>query len=286
MRSAYPLQKFQDWFTQQWAILWGRRIDPETVPWLMGPFGKVGSIADDFVNQIAKDEGLIIERNSTSRGLISSVTNLNLSDTELGCLSHKVIDFYENTANYNLNFDVKWNPVFKVFGILVNKLFSHRIDQLNIPTHNIRNSKTIKSEIITLLDPKSKEVKYTIWFRTFKSTGQVLYSGVYSTCILPSGKTCVKAVFPLPKGNATVIMSPSVGANGELQLHSSGKRFGDPGFYFLLNDSQGNLWAQYISSFRDHLNVFSYNENIFAEQTLTLCHQRVLRFNYEIHLKE
>ncbi len=285
MRSAYPLQKFQDWFTQQWAILWGRRINPETVPWLMGPFGKVGSISDDFVNQIAKDEGLIIERNSTSQGLISSVNNLNLSDTELDCLSYKVVDFYENTANYNLNFEVKWNPVFKIFGILVNKLFSDRINQLNIPTHIIKNSETINSEIITLSDPKSKEVKYTIWFRTFKSTGKVLYSGVYSLCTLPSGKTCVKAVFPLPQGNATVIMSPRVGANGELQLHSSGKKFGDPGFYFLLNDSQGDFWAQYIKSFRDQLNVFSHNEHIFAEQTLTLWHQRVLRFSYKIQLK-
>lgn len=283
MRLAYPVQKFQDWFTQQWVIFWGRRIEPKTVPWLMGPFGKVGSIADDFVTQLAEEEGLIIERNSASHGLISSIKELKLSDAESARLSQDIIDFYEKTTLYKLDFSVRWNPLFKIFGNLVMSLFSNRIKQLNIPTKNLEKSDQIKSEIITLKEPTSGVVKYTIWYRTIVSTGQVLYSGVYSTCMLPSGKVCIKAVFPLPKGNATVIMLPSVGSKGELCLDSSGKKFGDPGFYFLLNDSKGDFWSQYVGSFRDHLNVYCDNGNLFAEQTLTLWHHRVLRLNYEIH---
>ena len=285
MRLASPRQKFQDWFTQQWAIFWGKRIDPKKVPWLMGPFGRVGAIADDFVNNIAKDEGLVIERNATSHGLIPSMKELKLSEAESTRLSQKVIDFYERTGAYKLEFSVKWNPLFKLFGKLVTCLFSNRIKQLNIPTSNEAGLKEIISEIITLSDPKSGDVKYTGWYRTFKSTGQVLYSGVYTTCTLPSGKTCIKAVFPLPNGNATVIMSPSVGENGELRLDSSGDKFGDPGFYFLLNDFKGDFWSQYISSFRDQLNVGFHEGNIIAEQTLTLWHWRVLRFSYEIQHK-
>lgn len=282
MRLAYPKQKFQDWFTQQWAIFWGKRIEPEIVPWLMGPFGKLGAIADDFVNKIAEDESLIIKRNATSHGLIFSIKELKLSEEESARLSQNVIDFYEKTGLYKLKFSVKWNPLFKIFGKLVKYLFSNRIEQLNIPTNNVASSKQISSEIITLSDPNSGKVKYTVWYRTFKSTGQVLYSGVYATCTLPSGKACIKAVFPLPNGNATVIMSPSVGPNGELRLDSSGKKFGDPGFYFLLKDAKGDLWSQYISSFRDQLNVCCYEGKIIAEQNLTLWHFPVLRFNYEI----
>lgn len=210
---------------------------------------------------------------------------LNLSGDELSSLSQKVIGFYENTANYNLSFTVKWNPLFKGFGILVNKLFSNRINQLNIPTKNIKDTESINSEIITLSDPVSNQVKYTIWLRTIKSSGQVIYSGCYGTCKLPSGKTCIKAVFPLPKGNATVIMSPGVGTSGELILDSSGQKFGDAGFYFLLNDSKGNYWSQFISSFRDRLIIGTENDHISAEQTLTLWHQRVVKFNYKIKPK-
>lgn len=282
MQFAYPVQKFQDWFTQQWVIFWGKRIEPNVVPWLMGPFGNLGSIGDQFIDQLALSEDLIIERNSASGGLLSSIHELKLPHSESVLLSRKIVDFYENTACYKLTLSVQWNPLFKIFGKLVMLLFSNRIKQLNIPVQQ-KDINEINSEIITLRESESGRVKYTIWYRTFKATGQVLYSGMYTTCSLPSGEVCIKAVFPLPKGNATVIMLPRVGSTGELLLDASGKKFGDPGFYFLLQDSKGGYWSQYVRSFRDKLLVQSDEENIVAEQTLTLWHLRVLRFNYKMH---
>lgn len=282
MKSAYPRQKLQDRFTQRWAIFWGRRVRPEAVPWLMGPFGNLEAIGDNFVNRLAEEEGLLVARNDRTRGLLPSINALGLSDEALELLSPGVIDFYEKTSLYQLNFSLNWNPLFRIFGKLVNYLFSNRINQLNIPAGNIERSEELTSEIITLSDPVSGQVKYTVWYRTFRSTGSVLYSGVYSTCTLPSGQACIKAVFPLPKGNATVIMSPEVGSDGSLCLSSSGKKFGDPGFYFLLHDAKGKLWSQFIPAFRDQLTVGCREGNITAEQTLTLWHMRVLRFRYEI----
>ena len=113
---------------------------------------------------------------------------------------------------------------------------------MNVSIKDIKNSEELNSETITLINPSTKEVIYTVWFRTFRSTGQVIFSGVYSVCALPSGNKSVKAVFPLTKGNATVIISPSVGDKGELILDSSGRKFGDPGFYFVLRDSKGAIW--------------------------------------------
>ena len=282
MALAYPKQKFQDWLTQQWVILTGREINPNDSSWLMGPFGNLNGIGENFIYQLAEKENLLIKRDSKSNGLLTSINQLNLSDTELSSLSSKVIDFYETTANYSLDLNVQWNPFFKVFGFLLNKLFSNRINQLNIPINNIKNSELLKSEIITLSDSESNEIKYTIWLRTLKTSGQVIYSGIYSTCNLPSGKTCVKAVFPLPKGNATVIMVPKIEVNGSLTLDSSGKKFGDPGFYFLLNDSKGKYWAKFIKSFRDKLIIGEENEHLVAEQNLTLWNQKILKFHYKI----
>ena len=286
MRFAYPMQKFQDWVTQQWVILRGRKIKAEDFPWLMGPFGNLDAIEKDFIHQFAKKENLIIQINSNIKGIIPSMLKLNLSETEFSNLSKNVIAFYEKTENYNLDFSVKWNPFFKFFGILVNKLFSNRINQLNIPTKNISDSESLKSEIINLVNPTTNEIKHTFWFRCIASSGQVIYSGVYGISNLPSGKTCIKAVFPLPNGNATVLMIPSVGKNGELILDSSGKEFGDAGFYFLLKDSKGEYWSKFIRSFRDRLIIGSENDLISAEQTLTLWHIKVLTFYYKIKLKK
>jgi len=274
-------QSLQDWITQQWVILFGRQIDRKEHEWLLGPFGNTNGIGVKFIDQLAEKEQLTIDKKQKDKGLIRSINDLNLSGSDLEKLSDDVIDFYENTANYSFDLKVKWNPIFKFFGILLKILFSNRIEQLNVPIENIKDSKALKSEIIHLRDTKTGEVKRTIWLRTF-ITGEVVYSGVYETCKIPSAQTCIKAIFPLPNGSATVILIPSVGKNGELILESSGKRFGDSGFYFLLNDSRGNIWAKYIKSFEDKLVATSLDGRIAAVQTMTLWNLKVLKFEYNI----
>lgn len=282
MNLAFTMQKFQDWFTQQWVILWGRKINPSDYPWLVGPFGELNGIGEEFIHQLAAKENLIISRNAKSKGLLHSISTLELAEKDLNKLSQKVIDFYEKTADYKLQFYVEWNPFFKLFGYLVNRLFSQRINQLNIPTENIQASENLTSEIIELFSTQNNEVKYTIWLRKFESTGKVIYSGIYTTCKLPSGTACIKAIFPLPKGNATVILKPSVGDNNELILDSSGEKFGDAGFYFLLNDSKGIYWSQFIRSFKEKLVVSEEKETLKAIQTLKLWNLKVVNFEYSI----
>lgn len=249
---------------------------------MFGPFGEVSGIGEKFIHQLAEKEDLTIIRKSNSKGLLDSILSLNLSENEIKKLPKNVIDFYEKTSEYKLQLNVKWNPIFKIFGYVVNRLFSQRINQLNIPTNNIQSSENLTSEIIELVAKNTNEVKYTIWLRKFQSTGKVIYSGIYTTCLLPSGITCVKAIFPLPKGNATVILKPSVGEKNELILDSSGNKFGDAGFYFLLNDSKGNCWSKYIKSFTDKLIVSDENEKLKARQTLKLWRLKVARFEYEM----
>tara|TARA_R110000868_G_scaffold20082_2_gene85466 strand:+ start:103 stop:963 length:861 start_codon:yes stop_codon:yes gene_type:complete len=286
MGIAILKQNLQDLITQQWVILFGKKIIEDQNKWLLGPFGSTKGIGVKFIKQLAKNEQLIVDENENDKGILSSINQLNLSSEEQNKLSKSVIDFYENTSNYDFDLKVKWNPFFKGFGVLLRLLFSNRIEQLNVPIENIEDSESLKSDIIHLLDATTKEVKRTIWLRSFKTTGEVVYSGVYETCAIPSGQTCIKAIFPLPNGSATVILSPSVGENGELILTSSGKKIGDSGFYFLLNDSKGNLWTKFIKSFKDELVVSSKNENIIAIQTLTLWNLRVLQFTYHIKKKE
>lgn len=282
MNLAYTMQKFQDWFTQQWVIFTGRKINPIKETWLVGPFGELNGIGEEFINELADKENLSIQRNLKSQGLLTSINQLDLTDEELKNLSQKVIDFYEKTSNYELEFKVKWNPFFKPFGFIINRLFSRRINQLNIPLQN-NNQEKLSSEIIKLIDKNTNKVRYTIWLRKIEKTGQVIYSGIYGTCKLASNKTCIKAIFPLPKGNATVIMRPSVGKDNELILDSSGKKFGDMGFYFLLNDSKNNYWAKFVSLFTDKLVISENEENLIATQTLKLWNLKVSEFSYNIN---
>ncbi|PCJ58589.1 MAG: hypothetical protein COA79_12570 [Planctomycetota bacterium] len=287
MNFAYPSQRFQDWISQQWCIWRGKKIDPDQTDWLMGPFGNTDSIADDFFSKLALDENLEIKRNVKDGGILSSINDLELSDPEYKRLSPNISSFYENTSLYDLDLSIKWNPFYRIFGGLINYLYSNRLKQLNLPLDQSEVSAGINSEVITLSEPKTGNIKYTIWYRTLKSNGRVLYSGIYTTCRIPSGKVCIKVIFPLPRGNATIIMSPTVGPNGELFLMSSGKKYGDPGFYFLLNDSKGGHWAQYVHSFRENLNVFvDESGTLRAKHSITLWKQRVLDIYYKMFKSE
>jgi len=286
MRSVPPLQKIQDWITQEWVILFGKKITLSEHFWLIGPLGTMNIIGEDYIRHLSEKEKLIIEDEVTTKGLIPSMSKLIPCVTERSRLSPEVIDFYENTDGYQFSFSVKWNSFFRFFGVLISKLFSNRLQQLNIPTTNSTHSEALTSKLITLIDPRKNEPKYTFWLRSIYSNGHPIYSGVYGASTLPSGKPCIKAVFPLPNGNATVLMLPVVGTNGELILESSGNQFGDAGFYFVLKDSKGKYWAKYVRSFRDRLIVTQTQKGLFAEQILTLWHMEVLRFNYTITEKE
>ncbi len=282
MNIAYPFQKFQDWFTQQWVIWRGRKLDNGKDEWLLGPFGNVNGIGKMFINQLAEKENLVIDKQQSS-GLIPEVKKLIEDDRDFERLSNQVVDFYQQTSAYSLGLKVHWNPYFKIFGWLVNRMFSNRINQLNIPLKNNTGDEILESEIINLLDSLSGDIKYTFWLRSFRNSNTVIYTGIYGLCELPNGDKCVKAIFPLPNGSATVILKPSVTDTGGLILDASGKQFGDAGFYFLMKDTKGQYWSRYIPSFKDTLHIYSQDENLIANQIMKIWGVKILEFNYKIY---
>lgn len=73
--------------------------------------------------------------------------------------------------------------------------------------------------------------------------GRVLFTGFYMTQRIPGDDVpCVKAVFPMPNGNATVVLRPVNDGPG-LRLTSAGTRFGDAGFYRVQRSGDGlRVW--------------------------------------------
>jgi hypothetical protein len=249
----------------------------------MGPYGNVDVIADKYVERLAAEENLQIQRHRRGAGLIESADEFFLNGDDRARLRSEVADFYQRTADHDLEVWSEWNPIFCPFAKLLQVLYSNRLQQLNLPLRPLDTSRGIGSEILQLRCNRTGCVRYTVWYRVLKSTQQVIYSGVYCTCRLPDGRPCVKVVFPLPRGNATVMMSIRVGDRGNLELTSGGQRFGDPGFYFLLVDKKQRHWAQYIRSFRERITVFVDDEGVLrADHLLTLWGWRVLQLHYKM----
>lgn len=277
----YPSQKLQDWLSQRWVMFRGRRINPGEYGWLMGPYGDVDVIADRFIDRLAADEDLVRSEPSVA-GLWP---NLGLLDSHEAAerLKPTIADFYTRTSCFQLESWSRWSPLFRHGGSLIAWLYARRLQQLNLPMDPLDTAYGIQSRIIQLRDRSTDTLRYTVWYRILKRTGRVIYSGVYDHCTLSDGSRCMKVIFPLPRGNATVILKPEIDEEGHLNLISSGQGFGEPGFYFLLRDRHGRHFSQYHRSFREQLYIFVDDEGVLrTDHTMRLWGREVLRLHYKI----
>ena len=264
-----------------------KKINPNDYEWLIGPIRNTDIIKDKFIFQLAKKENLEIQKNLPNSGLLEKIEHLGISDQDKYRLNDKVADFYENTSNYNFEVWSEWKGIFKPFGKLLSLIFSKRLQQLNLPLNSIDTAKGLQSDIIKLKDKQTKKTKWTIWYRIIKSTNDVIYSGIYTTCKNPNyEKPLLKVVFPLPNGNASVVMTKKVEKDGALLLCSDGKKFGDNGFYFTLTNEKGEYWARFVKSMHEWIRVYEDEENALrADHNLNFYGIRFLNLHYKMTKK-
>ncbi len=70
----------QDWVTQVWVKITGRRFDPNKETWLLGPIGGTNLIECKFVQNLAEEENLEIKVEEKNVGLIENFYKLNLNE--------------------------------------------------------------------------------------------------------------------------------------------------------------------------------------------------------------
>jgi hypothetical protein len=221
--------------------LCGRRYTPREVTWLLGPIGGA-TIGDRPYEEVARTEHLSIERLATTGGLLPAFASLASASFDPERVDRRIRDFYEHTARYRLDtWATTYFPARIALWLLVTTI-SRRVQQLDLPLDGLDTARGITSEIILLRD-SSGAVRYTGWFRRRVHDGRVLYTGFYMTQRIPRDDVpCVKAVFPMPDGNATVVLRPVNDGTG-FRLTSVGTGFGDAGFYRVQRSGDGlRIW--------------------------------------------
>lgn len=270
-----------DWSTQRWVQVTGRRTSLVECPWLDGPVGKPTGIGPGFFHAHAAEHGLSVRRGE-SRGLLRDFRCLAGPDFDPLAVSREVVDFYQRTSDYELDVWSQWCGAFRPFGLALAVLFSRRLQQLNVPLTGLDTSRGMTSEVVPLVDATG-EATFTAWVRQLLGTGQVVYAGAYSTCTVPDypGR-CVRVVFPLPNGNAIVVMRPVAQADDSLLLVSAGERFGSPGFYFTVHGRDGVVWARYVRALRERIHVYAAGDDVRADHVLALWGATFLRLHYRL----
>ena len=273
-----------DWVTQLWVEATGRSLALSDVPWLAGPVGDTRRIGGDCFREIATREGLVVRDGSDARGLLPDFRVLDGPRLSSPAVAPGVRHFYEHTSAYELDAWAEWCGAFRPFGWLLAVLFSRRLQQLNVPLSGLDTSRGLSNAVWHLVDAASGSARYVVWMRHLVGSGDTLYAGSYGPVSVPGWDgPCLKVAFPLPNGNALVIMKPSVGEDGSLLLASEGRGFGDPGFYFTVRRDDGTLAARYLRTMQETIRVYeSGASEARADHVLRIWGRTFLRLHYRL----
>jgi len=139
------------------------------------------------------------------------------------------------------------------------------------------------SEVIELIEPASGKLLYTGWLRRLKSSGRVIYAGVYSTTKVPGEENpCVKVTFPC-RGSANVYLRPVAHPDGSFGLDSSGSAFGRSGFYRIVNAGPDHWRVRNFRSLHELFHVYVDEENILrVDHKISFVGISILRLHYKM----
>lgn len=270
-----------------WVRATGRNVSKSDAAWLQCPMGPPGRIGDQFYELLAQKEGLSIEP-SPEAGLLLSFDLLKGSGFDPAAVHPRIRDFYEHTASYRLE---AWSdaPLLTRFFLwALTQLVSRRMDQLNFPISSLELAEGMSSTVIPMSETSTGRRVYTGWLRRLTGSGRVIYTGLYST-ETPAGfpDPCVKVSFPLPTGSATVFLKPQADPDGSFRLISSGNRFGEPGFYRMVEVDASHWKVRYISTLRELFHVYIDREGVLrTEHRVSFLKLTVLRLVYKMEKSE
>ena len=217
---------------QLWVRYTGKQLSLAQHPWLEGPIGGDNLIGERFYETFAKSKNLSLSITETEGLLADFSVFLSPQQQQSQALNPRIANFYEQTARFKLEVWSEWYGLVTPFAKVLIQSVSRKMHQLNIPLSPLETSWGMSSQLIQLRDSTNHQLRYTCWLRKSIKSGRVVYAGFYTTCQLP-GSTLphVKVVFPLPKGNVTVILRVEVQPDGSVKLLSAGKRIGEAGYY-------------------------------------------------------
>jgi hypothetical protein len=195
-----------------------------------------------------------------------------------------VVAFYEHMARYRLRLWSQWSPLFQPFGRAVDTIFARRLGQLQLPLAPLDTSGGIASRLVRLRGADGRAE--TVRIRRRLPGQEVLYAGLYAVTQPPlAAGPCVRVVFPLPNGSASVFLEPVARDDGSLELVSAARRFGDSGFYFVVRADHDTIWARHLPQLTERLRVFVADDGeLHTEHVFRLWGRVFLRLHYTMGL--
>jgi hypothetical protein len=265
-----------------WVRFTGKLVRRADAPWLGAPLGGKERIGTGIYERVAQHEGLLM-RTPPDAGLFPNLNVLRGPSFNPDAVHPDIRCFYEHAAQYRLDVWSEVSLIGRFFLWLLVEFISRRMDQLNFPISSLEVAKGMTSEVVQLIDPTSDRVAYTGWLRRLKSSGRVIYAGLYSAAQLPGeANTCVKVTFPC-HGSANVYLCPVAHPDGSFGLVSSGSAFGRSGFYRMIDGGPDHWIVRHVRSLRELFHVYVDPEGVLrTDHSVFFLGLTIIRLHYKI----
>ena len=271
-----------EWGIEIMVRVTGKRVLKTEASWLSCFLGEPGRIGTAIYERIAAEQGLRIDA-PRDAGLIPEFSALRGPSFNPYAIRPEIRDFYEHAAQYHLEVWSEVSLAGRFFLWLLVEFISRRMDQLNFPISSLEVAKGMSSEVIQLREPESRVVVATGWLRRLKSSGNVIYAGLYSTVQIPGEENpCVKVTFPC-RGSANVYLRPVAHADGSFGLDSSGSGFGRSGFYRLVDGGPDHWRVRNFTTLHELFRVYLDSEGVLrTDHTVSFLGITIIRLHYKM----
>src|SRR5258706_13953970 len=190
-----------------WVRLTGWLVRRSDAPGVAGPAGGRGRLGSGIYERVAQAGGLLI-RTPPHAGLLEHFNVLRGPNFNPDAVHPDIRHFYEHAAEYQLDVWSEVSLIGRFFLWLLVEFISRRLVQLNFPISSLEVAKGMTSEVVQLVEPASGRIVNTGCLRRLKSSGRVIYAGLYSATQLPDETgPCVKVTFPC-RGTANGYLTP------------------------------------------------------------------------------
>ena len=265
-----------------WVRLTGRLVRKSEAPWLAAPLGGRERIGTGIYERVAETEDLEI-RTPPDAGLLEHFNVLRGVNFDPDAVHPDIRHFYEHAAEYQLDVWSEVSLTGRFFLWLLVEFISRRMDQLNFPISSLEVAKGMTSEVVQLVEPATGRIVNTGWLRRLKSSGRVIYAGLYSATQLPDeAGPCVKVTFPC-RGSANVYLNPVAYPDGSFGLVSSGSTFGRTGFYRMIDGGPEHYIVRHARSLRELFHVYVDAEGVLrTDHTVFFVGLSIIRLHYKM----
>jgi hypothetical protein len=259
----------------------GRPVDlAGSERWLAAPTHDGQTVGDGWLQAAAAAYGGAVHE-QPGAGLLADMALLDGPHFTAAELRPEIRDFYEHTSDWRMEVWTQWNVFFQPGGELISRYFGRRVQQLALPTRPLDVALGMDSRVATIVDGAGEQ-RAAGWLRTLRSTGEYVYSGCYSTRLLPGAQQpSVHVAFPLQAGNVQVFLRPRVLPGGALELSSPAGAFGRDGAYVVVESGGRTHGAR--APLHELFRVYVDSEGTLrTDHTLRLWSATVVRLHYKL----